>query len=116
MLCCRTEVLCVTHSCHLSSTTLQGPDLACTIGGLRAGCSYMARAAAVSQAGAGSFGPAAMLQTSPSTPGECLACGCLRIKRDELDALSQQHTTQHHIDCLQTAQAHQRLLLGSRRS
>lgn len=46
----------------------QGPDLACTIGGLRAGCSYMARAAAVSQAGAGAFGPAAMLQTSPSTP------------------------------------------------
>lgn len=49
---------------------MQGVEPACTIQNLQPGCSYMARAAAVSKAGKGAFGAAAILQTSPSTP-EC---------------------------------------------
>lgn len=46
----------------------QGRDTACTISNLRAGCVYMLRACAVSQAGRGAYGGAAMLQTAPGSP------------------------------------------------
>lgn len=48
----------------------QGRDTACTISNLRAGCVYMLRACAVSQAGRGAYGGVAMLQTAPGSPGE----------------------------------------------
>ena len=53
----------------------QGPELACTVSSLRAGCSYMARVAALSKAGTGAHGPAAVVQTSPSVPGAPLRAG-----------------------------------------
>ncbi|KAL4434999.1 hypothetical protein ABPG77_003824 [Micractinium sp. CCAP 211/92] len=46
----------------------QGRDTACTISNLRAGCVYMIRACAISEAGRGAYGGAAMLQTAPGNP------------------------------------------------
>ena len=48
----------------------QGRDAACTISSLRAGCSYLVRVCAISAAGTGAFGAAAILETAPSTPCE----------------------------------------------
>ena len=58
---------------------LQGPDHACTVGGLRPGCSYMVRVSAVSQAGTGGVSSAPILQTAPSTPGTAGACTYLWV-------------------------------------
>lgn len=51
----------------------QGREPACTVGGLRAGGSYLARVVAMSSAGTGTPSAAAVVQTSPSTAGAVAA-------------------------------------------
>lgn len=60
-------------------TVYQGREPACTVSGLRAGGSYMARVVALSSAGTGTPSAAAIVQTSPSTPGAwgMIACQAL---------------------------------------
>lgn len=47
---------------------VQGSSKACTLAGLRGGCTYRVRACAFNAHGIGRFGPAADVHTSPDVP------------------------------------------------
>lgn len=57
-----------TRACARCPATAQGPDRSCTLGGLRAGCSFLVQVRAVNATGPGEPCVAAVVATSPDVP------------------------------------------------